>query len=205
MLATIHRAENTDNPAPLRGNPYGVGIIGNQWGGCFGSLPVLLPLHPRTRARIDSCQLQHLLKPLTLLPPLSFLEMVLLERRACLVVTDSGGVQKEAFLQGTPCVTVRTETEWVEMLDCGWNQLANPADSAEMLSVIQKQLALDTSQPRPLLYGDGHGKGDCCETPRSLTPSTQPAIERKPPQQALMFLPLGAAFPWRASSNCPNH
>ena len=82
--------------------------------------------------------------------------MVLLERRAALVVTDSGGVQKEAFLQGTPCVTVRRETEWVKLLDCGWNRLADPAEPASMLTVMAQQLELDASQPRPPLYGDGH-------------------------------------------------
>jgi UDP-GlcNAc3NAcA epimerase len=82
--------------------------------------------------------------------------MVLLERRAALVVTDSGGVQKEAFLQGTPCVTVRTETEWVELVECGWNRLADPTDPEAMLMAMVQQLALDTSQPRPPLYGEGH-------------------------------------------------
>ena len=113
-------------------------------------------MHPRTRARFDTLQLQHLLKPITLIPPLGFLAMVLLERRAALVVTDSGGVQKEAYLQGTPCVTVRNETEWVELLDSGWNRLANPADDLAISMAMQQQLAMDVSRPRPPLYGDGH-------------------------------------------------
>ena len=158
VLATIHRAENTDTPDRLESILTALAsvAINGPGAGRTQPLPVLLPLHPRTRARIETYQLQHLLKPLTLTPPLGFLLMVLLERRACLVVTDSGGVQKEAFLQGTPCVTVRTETEWVELLDCGWNRLADPSNTAEMLMAIQQQLAIDASQPRPDLYGDGH-------------------------------------------------
>ena len=132
---------------------------------------MLLPLHPRTQARIESHKLQHLLKPLTLTPPLGFLAMVLLERRAALVVTDSGGVQKEAFLQGTPCVTVRTETEWVELLECGWNQLGDPADPAAMLTAMAQQLALDATQPRPPLYGDGHAAEAIAARLMSLTSS----------------------------------
>jgi len=147
ILATIHRAENTDDPARLKAILTALGQA---------PLPVLLPLHPRTRSRIETFQLEHLLKPLTITGPLGFLVMVLLERRAALVVTDSGGVQKEAFLQGTPCVTVRTETEWVELLECGWNRLADPTDQAAMLTAMAQQLALDASQPRPRLYGDGH-------------------------------------------------
>ncbi|WP_094559806.1 non-hydrolyzing UDP-N-acetylglucosamine 2-epimerase [Synechococcus sp. 8F6] len=147
ILTTIHRAENTDDPARLEAILTALGQA---------PLRVLLPLHPRTRARIETHQLQHLLEPLMLTGPLGFLAMVLLERRAALVVTDSGGVQKEAFLQGTPCVTVRTETEWVELLECGWNRLADPADPAAMLMAMAQQLALDAGQPRPMLYGDGH-------------------------------------------------
>jgi UDP-GlcNAc3NAcA epimerase len=156
VLATIHRAENTDDPARLEAILTALASVATN--GARGSepLPVLLPLHPRTEARIEAHKLQHLLQPLTITPPLGFLAMVLLERRAALVVTDSGGVQKEAFLQGTPCVTVRTETEWVELLESGWNRLADPTDPAAMLRAMERQLALDPCQPRPPLYGDGH-------------------------------------------------
>jgi UDP-GlcNAc3NAcA epimerase len=147
ILATIHRAENTDNPACLDAILTALGQA---------PLPVLLPLHPRTSARIVEHGLERQLEPLTLTDPLGFLAMVLLERRAAMVVTDSGGVQKEAFLQGTPCVTVRRETEWVELLDCGWNRLADPANPAAMLTAMAQQLTLDVNHPRPLLYGDGH-------------------------------------------------
>ena len=147
ILATIHRAENTDDPQRLEAILTALGQA---------PVPVLLPLHPRTRARIAQQGLEHLLSPLLLVEPLGFLAMLLLERRAALVVTDSGGVQKEAFLQGTPCVTVRSETEWVELLACGWNILADPADPVAMLAAMRQQLALDAHQPRPELYGDGH-------------------------------------------------
>jgi len=106
-LATIHRAENTDDPTRLEA------ILT-----ALGQAPLsVLPLHSRTRVRIAEHGLEPLLEPLTLTEPLGFLAMVLLERRAALVVTDSGGVQIEAFLQGTPCVTVRGETEWVRLLE----------------------------------------------------------------------------------------
>jgi UDP-GlcNAc3NAcA epimerase len=156
VLATIHRAENTDDPARLEAILIALAAVATNGAGGSEPLPVLLPLHPRTKARIEAHHLQHLLKPLTLTPPLGFLAMVLLERRAALVVTDSGGVQKEAFLHGTPCVTVRSETEWVELLACGWNRLADPTDPEAMLTAMAQQLALDPSQPRPPLYGDGH-------------------------------------------------
>lgn len=156
VLATIHRAENTDDPVRLEAILKALATVATNGGDNNDPLPVLLPLHPRTKARISTCELQHLLEPLTLTPPLGFMAMVLLERRASLVVTDSGGVQKEAFLQGTPCVTVRTETEWVELLECGWNRLADPSDTLGILKAMHHQLAIDIKQPRPQLYGDGY-------------------------------------------------
>lgn len=156
VLATIHRAENTDDPTILKAILTALAATATNGIGRSEPLPVLLPLHPRTITRISEHGLEHLLGPITLTEPLGFLAMVLLERRAALVVTDSGGVQKEAFLHGTPCVTVRRETEWVELLHCGWNRLADPGDSAAMLSAMAQQLAVDSTQPRPRLYGDGH-------------------------------------------------
>ena len=147
LLATLHRAENTDDPQRLRA--IFTALADAPW-------PVLLPLHPRTRA----CMLRHGVQTpmghLRVADPVGFLTMLLLERRAVLIVTDSGGVQKEAFLQATPCVTVRGETEWLELLSCGWNLLADPADPAAILRAIDQQLALDPSRPRPSFYGDGH-------------------------------------------------
>ena len=156
VLATIHRAENTDDLSRLEAILVALGTVATTGVEGQDPLPVLLPLHPRTKARIENYKLEHLLEPLSITKPLGFLQMVLLESRASLVVTDSGGVQKEAFLQGTPCVTVRTETEWVELLQCGWNCLADPSNVNDMLVAMQKQMSIDAKQTRPQLYGDGY-------------------------------------------------
>ena len=169
VLATIHRAENTDDPVRLESILKALATVASNGVAAYDPIPILLPLHPRTKARIYTYELQHLLEPLTLTSPLGFMAMVLLERRASLVVTDSGGVQKEAFLQGTPCVTVRTETEWVELLECGWNRLADPSDTLGILRVIQQQLAVDIKQPRPQLYGDGHAAAEMLAILRKMT------------------------------------
>ena len=117
---------------------------------------VILTLHPRTKNRIKEHELGELLDPLLLTQPIGFLDMMMLERNAEIVLTDSGGVQKEAFLQGTPCVTVRDETEWVELLECGWNCLANPSCARAIIEAVESQTKIDKKRERPLLYGDGH-------------------------------------------------
>jgi UDP-GlcNAc3NAcA epimerase len=147
ILATLHRAENTDDPERLRAVLTAL---------ADAPLPVVLPLHPRTRSALHRYGLEMLLSELYVQESLGFLTMMLLERRAALVVTDSGGVQKEAFLHGTPCVTVRRETEWLELLECGWNLLADPANPDAMRMAMVQQLGLNRHQSRPELYGDGH-------------------------------------------------
>ncbi len=111
-IATIHRAENTDDPEKLAGIVRGLGRTG---------LPVLLPMHPRTRARVKDLVLPGNIE---VIPPVSYLAMLSLLRAARRVFTDSGGLQKESVWLGTPCVTLREETEWVETLHGGWNVLA---------------------------------------------------------------------------------
>ena len=147
ILATIHRAENVDNPKRLSSI---LSALASQ------KIPVLLPLHPRTRAKIEQFNLQNLIGKIQIIEPLGYLDMVLLEKNASLIITDSGGIQKEAYFQGTPCVTIREETEWVELIDTGWNKLADPNNEDEMIDLISNQLNFELSKPRPNLYGDGY-------------------------------------------------
>ena len=113
-LATVHRAENTDDPAVLS-------QILDYLRSRAGSEPMVLPLHPRTRGAVEGAALS--LDGLTVVPPCGYLDMHRLLQGASTVYTDSGGLQKEAYFHRTPCVTLRGETEWVETVACGWNRL----------------------------------------------------------------------------------
>ncbi|MHC4430276.1 MAG: non-hydrolyzing UDP-N-acetylglucosamine 2-epimerase, partial [Planctomycetota bacterium] len=131
-LATVHRAENTDDPVRLMGIFKALDEIATE------ESPIVLPLHPRTRAALLRDNLASLIegpngadagvatenKHLRLICPVSFLDMVMLERHARAILTDSGGIQKEAYFHGIPCVTLREETEWTETVEVGWNRLA---------------------------------------------------------------------------------
>jgi UDP-GlcNAc3NAcA epimerase len=141
VLATVHRAENTDDPERLRGILEGLG----------GSvLPVILPLHPRTRAKIDEFGLT-IAETVRVVAPVGYLEMVWLELHSALIATDSGGVQKEAYFHGKGSVTLREETEWVELVESGWNVLVG-TDAAKIATAVS-----NTRRPtgRVLLYGNG--------------------------------------------------
>jgi UDP-N-acetylglucosamine 2-epimerase len=147
LLATVHRAYNTDTPEKL------LNIIA-----AFREIdmPIVFPVHPRTKAKLSqrgeaSDQLKKA-KKLKITEPLGYLDMLMLEKHARLILTDSGGMQKEAFFLGVPCVTLRPETEWVETVEAGWNVIVG-TDKKKIIEAVHR-----TSWPKhhPKLFGDGN-------------------------------------------------
>jgi UDP-GlcNAc3NAcA epimerase len=145
ITATCHRAENTDDPARLAAIVSCINQAAEQ-------LPVVLPLHPRTRARLAEYGLR-LSEAVITLDPVGYLDMLDLQRHSAVILTDSGGVQKEAYILGVPCVTMRDETEWVETVEAGWNVLvgADPCKAAAALARADDIRA----RPRTAAFGDG--------------------------------------------------
>lgn len=142
LLATVHRAENTDDPKRLRAIVEGLAEL---------PLPVLLLAHPRLRAKADAAGIDLTAGSLTVTRPLPYPEMVRAVLGSRGVVTDSGGLQKEVFLLRRPCTTLRTETEWPETLEGGWNQLC--ADPVHLVGAVLRDAPTPvTGHP----YGDGH-------------------------------------------------
>ena len=162
ILATVHRAKNTDDPFRL--NAIFKGLVELQ---LKLKMPVVLPMHPRTLKAVEEIMDPTLRKALRdtpgihILPPVGFLDMVALERHARLVVTDSGGVQKEAYFFGTPCVILRAETEWVEIVQTGRAVLAD-ADPDRIMKAALQLLDL-ADEPMAPLFGDGHAAEKICE------------------------------------------
>lgn len=140
-VATIHRPVNTDNLVHLGEI---VAALNNL------NLPVVFPVHPRTRAALHQFPIS---ANVHLVEPLSALDMLAVLDRAQVAITDSGGLQKEAYIVETPCVTVRTETEWVETVESGWNRLANTTRDS-ILGAVAQALAATPSE-HPAYYGDG--------------------------------------------------
>jgi UDP-GlcNAc3NAcA epimerase len=146
-LATVHRAENTDDPKRLA-------VIVDALGQLSNTLPVVWPLHPRTRGMLQSLGvLARLPKSLRMVAPVGYLDMVQLEMHAALVATDSGGVQKEAFFHRVPCVTLREETEWMELVEAGWNRLVAPRDAATVAAEMCAAIGTRGLEVDP--YGNG--------------------------------------------------
>jgi UDP-N-acetylglucosamine 2-epimerase (non-hydrolysing)/UDP-GlcNAc3NAcA epimerase len=142
LIATAHRAGNVDDPARLaRLVDLLLAVPG----------PVVLPLHPRTRARAqDAGLLERLEAEVRLAPPLGYMDFTALLLGARAALTDSGGVQKEAYLAGIPCVTLRSTTEWTETVDAGWNTLVD-LDAGAAVAALERPVPAE----RPPLYGDG--------------------------------------------------
>jgi len=149
-LATVHRAENTDDPERLFTIFKAFKEIAEN------GLPVVVPLHPRTRDKLSehrTLNFEHrtLNSTLRLIPPVSYLDMLVLEKNARVILTDSGGVQKEAFFFKVPCVTLREETEWVETVESGWNTLASCDLQRIVRGAVEIQPGVESAWP----CGDG--------------------------------------------------
>ncbi len=143
LLATVHRPYNTDVPKNLR-NILGAFTDSGE--------PIVFPVHPRTRKKIDELgKLEDLAPNIKLISPVGYLDMLMLEQNARLILTDSGGMQKEAYFFAVPCITLRPETEWVETVEAGWNQVVGTATQM-VAQVVQN---FQPPKERPMLYGDG--------------------------------------------------
>jgi UDP-N-acetylglucosamine 2-epimerase (non-hydrolysing)/UDP-GlcNAc3NAcA epimerase len=161
LLVTAHRAGNVDDPQRLR---LLVELL--------EALPetTIFPLHPRTRARLEAAGLLERLADaprLKLTPPLGYLDFLTLARHARAILTDSGGVQKEAYLLGTPCITLRDTTEWVETVEQGWNVLVD-LDRARAFAALEGR---PPPRERPELYGGGHAAERICDVLDAYTPA----------------------------------
>jgi UDP-GlcNAc3NAcA epimerase len=154
VLCTIHRAENTDDVARLTAIVANLNQLAEQ-------TPVVLPLHPRTVAALKRLPGVSLNPSMLVIEPVGFLEMTWLLAKCSLVLTDSGGVQKEAYFHNKPCITLRDETEWVELVDAGFNRLMSPFSSEFLTECAEMQLKDIHGEYG--LYGNGDAAGKIVE------------------------------------------
>ena len=148
-LATVHRQENTDDPSRL----YNIFSAFEEL--ACKECPFIIPLHPRTRENIKNLKLNVVKNPhVHLIQPINYVDMVALEMNAKIILTDSGGMQKEAFFARVPCITLRDETEWIETVETGWNYLAG-TDTQSIIKTFNTATNSEFSVP-PNLFGDGN-------------------------------------------------
>jgi UDP-GlcNAc3NAcA epimerase len=169
ILVTVHRNHNTDDPGRFTAILRALTIIANE-----KKESLVFPIHPRARKYLDflpdeKVKEEFLTHPsIHLIPPVSFLEMIALEKNAKMVLTDSGGVQKEAFYFKKPCVIIRPETEWVELLEMGVAMLAD-ADEKKIISGVHRFRDMEWKN-KPEVYGDGHAAEFICSKIIELIP-----------------------------------
>jgi UDP-N-acetylglucosamine 2-epimerase len=149
LLTTIHRPYNTDIPDNLRNIFQAFAEIGE-----VGEV-IVFPVHPRTRKKLAELEdrFQHGLINIKMIEPVGYLDMLVLEENARMILTDSGGMQKEAYFFGVPCITLRPETEWLETVETGWNVLGG-SDTGSIVAAYDR-LVGSSPGSRPSLYGDG--------------------------------------------------
>ena len=143
IVATIHRAENTDDPIALENICSALKELAQR------GERIVFPAHPRTAARLEAMEARESLEDIVI-PPASYLDMLLLQSSSKLIITDSGGMQKEAFWLSIPCVTVRCDTEWIETVKSGWNILTGP-DRRKILEAVEW---FSTNRPRNVLTAE---------------------------------------------------
>jgi len=147
VLCTVHRAENTDNPEAFKNIFEALEEIAIE-------TPVVLPLHPRTRNKLKSLNYNFSSSPITFIEPVGYLEMVWLLQSCQMVMTDSGGLQKEAYFFKKQCLTLREETEWVELVEHGYNTICG-SDKEKIISSINEEQSRQNSNFEKEIYGDG--------------------------------------------------
>ena len=146
-LVTIHREENTKDQFILENILRTLNQL---------EIRIIFPLHPGTKRQIKKYNLGNYLNNIEFIEPVGFIDMSTLEKNARIILTDSGGVQKEAFFHKVPCITLRGETEWLELVNSGWNKLANPLDHNSIIKAFNTQLKFERDRPIQKFYGDGN-------------------------------------------------
>jgi len=159
ILLTLHRSGNVDNKDKLTDMIHAMKHIDKL---------IVFPTHPRTQKMLSQFQID-LPANVRAIKPVGYLDMLNLQANARLILTDSGGIQKEAYLQAVPCITLREETEWVETVEAGWNCLAGTSSA----TIIEKVRNFTTPQERPALYGDGHAAEKITDILVNFQPTTR--------------------------------
>ena len=158
-FVTFHRAENVDEPTRLRKIVQGLSVLAN------GKVPVIVALHPRTKKSIQNLDLN--LGRSRIVDPLPHAQTIVLLRNASAVITDSGGLQKEAYFAETPCLTIRDETEWVETLEKGHNRLLSPEKCERLVDVVSELQSSKLPKFSPI-YGNGDAGEKICQHLRDI-------------------------------------